>query len=223
MYDRQRPQPSAPTRALALGALLLAIVVVAYILLSSGSSYTVRLLFSDASGLVTGDQVMIGPSSVGSVQSVEPHAERAGCGRGGPQWRRRAALPGHGRAHRGERTRRHREPLRHAATRRQRQRADSLRRHDLRRATPTPRWRSTRSSTRSTPRPGKACATSSAVRRRASAGRRCRPTGRSSTWTRCCRARARSRVHWPRTSPPSTSCSCRAHRRCSGWPRAASS
>jgi phospholipid/cholesterol/gamma-HCH transport system substrate-binding protein len=70
MYDRQRLQPSAPTRALALGALLLAIVVVAYILLSSGSSYTVRLLFSDASGLVTGDQVMIGPSSVGSVQSV---------------------------------------------------------------------------------------------------------------------------------------------------------
>ncbi|HEX3617467.1 MAG TPA: MlaD family protein [Solirubrobacteraceae bacterium] len=70
MHDRQRSQPSAPARALALGALLLAIVVVLYLLLSSGSPYRVRLLFSDASGLVTGDQVMIGPSSVGSVQSI---------------------------------------------------------------------------------------------------------------------------------------------------------
>ena len=70
MVERQRTQPSAHARALALGALLLAIVVVAYVVLSSGSPYRVRLLFSDASGLVAGDQVMIGPSSVGSVQSV---------------------------------------------------------------------------------------------------------------------------------------------------------
>ncbi len=70
MPDRQRSQPSASARALALGALALAVVVIAYIVLSSGSSYRVRLLFSDASGLVTGDQVMIGPSSVGSVSSV---------------------------------------------------------------------------------------------------------------------------------------------------------
>jgi phospholipid/cholesterol/gamma-HCH transport system substrate-binding protein len=70
MNDRQRSQPSASTRALALGALLVAIVVIGYVLLSSGSPYKVRLLFSDASGLVAGDQVMIGPSSVGSVQSV---------------------------------------------------------------------------------------------------------------------------------------------------------
>jgi phospholipid/cholesterol/gamma-HCH transport system substrate-binding protein len=69
MHDR-RPQPSARARAVALGALLLAIVVIAYIVLSSGSTYNVRLLFSDASGLVGGDQVMIGPSSVGSVQSI---------------------------------------------------------------------------------------------------------------------------------------------------------
>ncbi|MGH2835457.1 MAG: MlaD family protein [Solirubrobacteraceae bacterium] len=57
-------------RALALGALLLAIAAIVYVALSSGSVYKVRLLFSDASGLVTGDQVMIGPSSVGSVQSI---------------------------------------------------------------------------------------------------------------------------------------------------------
>lgn len=70
MHDRQRPQPSALPRALALGALALAIVVVAYVVLSSGAPYRVRLLFSDASGLVIGDQVMIGPSSVGSVRSI---------------------------------------------------------------------------------------------------------------------------------------------------------
>lgn len=70
MLERQRTQPSARARALALSALLLAIIVIAYVVLSSGSPYTVRLLFSDASGVVAGDQVMIGPSSVGSVQSV---------------------------------------------------------------------------------------------------------------------------------------------------------
>jgi phospholipid/cholesterol/gamma-HCH transport system substrate-binding protein len=69
MHDR-RPQPSARARAVALAALLLAIIVVAYIVLNSGSPYRVRLLFSDASGLVGGDQVMIGPSSIGSVQSI---------------------------------------------------------------------------------------------------------------------------------------------------------
>ncbi|HTW13237.1 MAG TPA: MlaD family protein [Solirubrobacteraceae bacterium] len=45
-------------------------VAAVVVLLLSGSPYTVRLLFSDASGLVTGDQVMIGPSNVGSVQSI---------------------------------------------------------------------------------------------------------------------------------------------------------
>lgn len=70
MSEGQRSQPSGSARALALGALLLAIVVVLYVVLSTGSSYRVRLLFSDASGLVDGDQVMIGPSSVGSVQSI---------------------------------------------------------------------------------------------------------------------------------------------------------
>src|SRR5579875_1496613 len=71
MHDRPRMQPSGSARALALGALLLAVAVIAYVVLSNGSSYRVRLLFSDASGLVSGDQVMIGPSSVGSVQSIK--------------------------------------------------------------------------------------------------------------------------------------------------------
>ncbi|MDE3130435.1 MAG: MCE family protein, partial [Acidobacteriota bacterium] len=70
MSERQRSRPSAPARALAAGALLLAVVAVAYLVLGGGARYRVRLLFSDASGLVSGDQVMIGPSSVGSVDSV---------------------------------------------------------------------------------------------------------------------------------------------------------
>jgi phospholipid/cholesterol/gamma-HCH transport system substrate-binding protein len=62
--------PNVAARVLWGGALALAAIVVAVLLLTGGSSYSVRLLFSDASGLVTGDQVFIGPSSVGSVQSI---------------------------------------------------------------------------------------------------------------------------------------------------------
>lgn len=45
-------------------------MLVGVILLSGGPSYRVRALFTDASGLVSGDQVLIGPAPVGSVQSV---------------------------------------------------------------------------------------------------------------------------------------------------------
>jgi phospholipid/cholesterol/gamma-HCH transport system substrate-binding protein len=62
--------PNVAARLLLGGALALAAVVVVALLLTGGSTYSVRLLFSDASGLVTGDQVFIGPSSVGSVQSI---------------------------------------------------------------------------------------------------------------------------------------------------------
>ncbi len=62
--------PKVAARVLWGGALALAAIVVVVLLLTGGSSYSVRLLFSDASGLVTGDQVFIGPSSVGSVESI---------------------------------------------------------------------------------------------------------------------------------------------------------
>src|SRR5579884_2414635 len=45
----------------------LAVIVVAVLLTTSGSSYTLRLNFRDAGGLVSGNQVMIGPTNVGSV------------------------------------------------------------------------------------------------------------------------------------------------------------
>jgi virulence factor Mce-like protein len=62
--------PNVAARVLWGGVLALAAIVVVALLLTGGSDYSVRLLFSDASGLVTGDQVFIGPSSVGSVESI---------------------------------------------------------------------------------------------------------------------------------------------------------
>lgn len=52
------------------GALLLAVAVLAVLLLTSGSVYTLRLDFQDAGGLVNGNLVMIGPASVGTVNSI---------------------------------------------------------------------------------------------------------------------------------------------------------
>lgn len=57
-------------RLAAGGALLLALVLVALIVLDSGSSYTLRIPFQDASGLVKGNDVLIGPDRAGTVQSI---------------------------------------------------------------------------------------------------------------------------------------------------------
>jgi phospholipid/cholesterol/gamma-HCH transport system substrate-binding protein len=51
-------------------ALAAAIVVVALIVLKGGSSYTVHADFQDASGLVKGDSVQIGPAVGGTVTSI---------------------------------------------------------------------------------------------------------------------------------------------------------
>jgi phospholipid/cholesterol/gamma-HCH transport system substrate-binding protein len=52
-------------------ALAGAVVLVALIILTTGSTYTVRARFQDAGGLVTGNQVLIGPATVGSVKSID--------------------------------------------------------------------------------------------------------------------------------------------------------
>ena len=57
-------------RAAAIGSLIAAIVVVWVILMSGGSSYSLRANFTDAGGLVAGDQVMLGPAIVGTVNSI---------------------------------------------------------------------------------------------------------------------------------------------------------
>ncbi len=57
-------------RVAAVASLAGAVVLVAFLLLGSGSSYTLRANFQDAGGLVTGDDVLIGPARVGSVKSI---------------------------------------------------------------------------------------------------------------------------------------------------------
>ncbi len=64
------PRVSLVARAAALGALAAAVVLIVIVLLANGSAYTLRLQFQDAGGLVTGDDVLIGPARVGSVQSI---------------------------------------------------------------------------------------------------------------------------------------------------------
>jgi phospholipid/cholesterol/gamma-HCH transport system substrate-binding protein len=57
-------------RVAAAGALVIAIVLVVMILFSNGASYTLRANFQDVGGLVAGDDVLIGPARVGTVQSI---------------------------------------------------------------------------------------------------------------------------------------------------------
>jgi phospholipid/cholesterol/gamma-HCH transport system substrate-binding protein len=51
-------------------AVAIAVVVVAVILLSSGSSYEVKAVFQDASQIVSGDQVQVAGNTVGTVSSI---------------------------------------------------------------------------------------------------------------------------------------------------------
>jgi phospholipid/cholesterol/gamma-HCH transport system substrate-binding protein len=55
--------------AVATTAVAVAVVVV-LVVASGGGGYRVRAIFSNASGLVDGDQVMIGPTAVGSVAAI---------------------------------------------------------------------------------------------------------------------------------------------------------
>ena len=57
-------------RVAAAGALLIALVLVVLVLFGGGSTYTLKANFLDAGGLVTGDDVLIGPARVGSVKSI---------------------------------------------------------------------------------------------------------------------------------------------------------
>ena len=57
-------------RVAAVASLAIAIVVVVVVLLGGGSTYTLKADFQDAGGLVPGNQVMMGPATVGTVQSI---------------------------------------------------------------------------------------------------------------------------------------------------------
>jgi phospholipid/cholesterol/gamma-HCH transport system substrate-binding protein len=57
-------------RVAGVAAVIGAVVLVALIVLGASPGYTLTADFQDAGGLVTGNQVMIGPAIVGSVQSI---------------------------------------------------------------------------------------------------------------------------------------------------------
>jgi phospholipid/cholesterol/gamma-HCH transport system substrate-binding protein len=57
-------------RVAAVASLAGAVILVVVLLLGSGPDYALRAEFQDSGGLVTGDDVMIGPAKVGSVQSI---------------------------------------------------------------------------------------------------------------------------------------------------------
>lgn len=61
---------SAAARIGAIGALALALVVVGVLILGGGPSYSLNADFQNASGLVTGDNVLIGPAAVGTINSI---------------------------------------------------------------------------------------------------------------------------------------------------------
>ncbi len=61
---------SAIGRGAALAALVIAVVAIAVILLSSGSSYQVRAIFQNASQIVSGDQVEVAGTPVGTVSGI---------------------------------------------------------------------------------------------------------------------------------------------------------
>ena len=58
-------------RAIALGAIVAAVIVVAVVLLSSGSQTTYKVRFQNAGQLVKGDEVQVGGRRVGSVGEIK--------------------------------------------------------------------------------------------------------------------------------------------------------
>jgi phospholipid/cholesterol/gamma-HCH transport system substrate-binding protein len=64
------PRSSIAARVGAIGALGVALVVVGVLILGGGSGYSLNADFQNASGLVTGDNVLIGPAAVGTINSI---------------------------------------------------------------------------------------------------------------------------------------------------------
>src|SRR5438445_6450914 len=57
-------------RVAGAGALLAVLVLIALVVLGNQGGYTVKAVFENASGLVTGNSVLIGPAQVGTVDSI---------------------------------------------------------------------------------------------------------------------------------------------------------
>jgi phospholipid/cholesterol/gamma-HCH transport system substrate-binding protein len=64
------PRGKTATRIGAAAALIAAIAAIVVIVFGNGSSYVIHADFQDASGLVSGDNVLIGPAAVGTVSAI---------------------------------------------------------------------------------------------------------------------------------------------------------
>ncbi|MFZ0042396.1 MAG: MlaD family protein [Solirubrobacteraceae bacterium] len=64
------PRVNMVGRAAAAGALLIAVLAIVLIVVGNSPSYKLRLQFQNASGLVPGNVVLMGPAQVGSVDSI---------------------------------------------------------------------------------------------------------------------------------------------------------
>lgn len=74
--DPQSPRAARPerpgfVRPLAIGALALVVLIVAYLVFAGGGSSSYKLEFNEADQLVKGDQVQVGGVPVGSVTNIE--------------------------------------------------------------------------------------------------------------------------------------------------------
>ena len=87
------PRKRTAARIAAAAALIAAVAAVVVIVFGGGSSYVVHADFQDASGLVSGDNVLIGPAAVGTVTGI--HLTREG------QAQITLSLHGAGTLHRG--------------------------------------------------------------------------------------------------------------------------
>jgi phospholipid/cholesterol/gamma-HCH transport system substrate-binding protein len=68
--SRAAARAGLAARAGAAAAIVAAVVVVLVLVLGGGSNYTISADFQNASGLVTGDNVLIGPAAVGTISSI---------------------------------------------------------------------------------------------------------------------------------------------------------
>src|SRR5437667_211440 len=66
-----RPARAGFVRALAVGALALVVLVIAYLVFAGGGGSSYKLEFNEADQLVKGDQVQVGGVPVGSVTNIE--------------------------------------------------------------------------------------------------------------------------------------------------------
>jgi phospholipid/cholesterol/gamma-HCH transport system substrate-binding protein len=69
-HDPRLSRASMAVRVVASAALVAVLIVVLVLVFANSSGYVVHADFQDASGLVTGDNVLLGPAAVGTVKSI---------------------------------------------------------------------------------------------------------------------------------------------------------